>query len=62
MHSSLGPGPIHLHKGLDLVVEFLYFGLVLLVDSQVVQQLLLDFEGFPTLMASVPGRGDKACG
>lgn len=49
-----GPRPIHLHEGLDLVVEFLYFGLVFLVYSKVVQQLLLDFKGFPTLMASMP--------
>lgn len=50
--------PIHLHQGLDLAVEFLYLGLVLFVPFQVIQQLLLDFEGFPTLLASMSvGRG-----
>lgn len=46
--------PVHLHQGLDLGVELLDLGLVLFVPFQVIQQLLLDFEGFPTLLASVP--------
>lgn len=52
----LGFGLVHLHQGLDLVVELLDLGSVLLVPPEVDQKLLLDFEGFAALGARMPGR------
>lgn len=52
LRSSVRLGLVH--ESLDLVVEVMDLGLVLFVPSQVIQKLLLDFEGFPTLMAGMP--------
>lgn len=48
-----------MHEGLDLIAEFLHFGLVPFVPPQVDQQLLLNFEGFPALVTGVPVDAEK---
>lgn len=55
----LGQLPVHLHESLDLLVELLDLGLVLLVHPQVVLQLLLDLEGLATLVTRMSENRSK---